>query len=279
LAQSLEPIVRESEIVQSTLKRPQVHSRWIGDFYGTAESHHFYESAFDHITTLLTPGEKVLDAGCGDGAHTVRLAKRGHPVLAIDFSEHILEKACANVAAQRLSGLVEFKCGSLLALPFADNSFDSVLCWGVLMHIPEVARAIEELGRVVRPNGFLIISENNCWSFEALLVRIIRRVLQTVGAGANFAPLNMGAAGAEYWRETESGPLICREARIPRLVRDVSALGFVLRERIAGEFVERHAGIPVKWLRRAVQGFNLFWFKYMRLPQPAMGNLLVFQKM
>jgi 2-polyprenyl-3-methyl-5-hydroxy-6-metoxy-1,4-benzoquinol methylase len=272
--------MQDSDIVHSTLARPDVHARWIGDFYGTEASHRFHETALDHITSLLEPYGKsqVLDAGCGDGVHAIRLAQRGYPVLALDFSEHILEKARANIGANKLSDQVEFRLGDLLNLPFADNSYDSVLCWGVLMHIPDVEKALSELARIVRPKGLLVISENNCWSVEAVLARIARRVVQGVGAGKNMARLHMGPSGAEYWRQTESGPLICREVRVPWLVNEVTERGFILKERIAGEFIERHANIRVDFLRRCVQEFNLFWFKYVRLPQPAVGNFLVFEK-
>ena len=272
--------MQDSEIVHHTLAHPQVHSRWISEFYDTEESERFHESALDHITSLLEPYGKsqVLDAGCGDGVHAIRLAQRGYPVLALDFSEHILERARANINASELSERVEFRLGNLLELPFADNSYDSVLCWGVLMHIPELEKAISELARIVRPGGLLIISENNCWSVEAVLARIARRVLQAVGGGKRLARLQMGPSGAEYWRLTEAGPLICREARVPWLIDKVTEHGFILKERIAGEFIERHASIHPEFLRRCVQEFNLFWFRYVRLPQPAVGNLLVFEK-
>jgi 2-polyprenyl-3-methyl-5-hydroxy-6-metoxy-1,4-benzoquinol methylase len=273
----------DDEIVRNTLERPDVHAQWINDFY-TDESQSFYESAFDHIVQLLgsRADSTVLDAGCGDGAHAIRLAARGYPVLAMDFSEHVLDRARAKVAASSLGRMVTFERASLLSLPMHDGSFDFVLCWGVLMHIPEVEKAISELCRVVRPNGFLIISEDNMWSLESLLVRAVRRILGIAGlrgvGGRDFARLKISAAGAEYWRQTDAGPLICREARISWLVAKVTTHGFELKERIAGEFLERHAAVPGKALKRWVHKFNLAWFRYVRLPHLAMGNLLIFRK-
>jgi 2-polyprenyl-3-methyl-5-hydroxy-6-metoxy-1,4-benzoquinol methylase len=273
----------ESEIVRKTLERPDVHARWIRDFY-TDESTSFYDAAFDLIASRLAPREHLsfLDAGCGDGAHTVRLAKRGYPVVALDFSEHILSKARENVAANNLEHMVRFEHGNLLKLPIADDSFDFVLCWGVLMHIPEVETAITELARVVKPNGFLIISENNMWSLESLLVRAVRSVLGravlTRLRGKEPAELRITPAGAEYWRQTDAGPLICREARISWLIARVASHGFVFNERVATEFTELPPKIPVKMLKRWLWKFNLMWFKYVRLPQPAVANLLLFKK-
>lgn len=273
----------ESQIVRSTLQRPEVHAQWLRDFYSD-ESRALYDAAFDHIASLLASRDKTpfLDAGCGDGTHTIRLARRGYPVVALDFSEHILDRARANLAANGLAHMVTFEQGSLLSLPLTDGSFDFVLCWGVLMHIPEVGKAVAELARVVKPNGFLIISENNMWSLEAVLARTARRVLAACGissrGGKQFASLKMSAAGAEYWRQTESGPLICREARISWLIAALAGHGFALKERIAGEFIERHAEIRMKSLRHWVHQFNLAWFKHVRVPQPAEANLLIFQK-
>ena len=86
--------------------------------------------------------------------------------MALDFSPYVLSRASDNIASHNLGHMVRFEQGSLLKLPFTDGAFELVLCWGVLMHIPEVETAISELARVVKPNGFLIISEGNMWSIE-----------------------------------------------------------------------------------------------------------------
>lgn len=273
----------ESEIVRQTLERPDVHSRWIGEFYND-ESSRFYDAAFDRIAALLAPYGRstFLDAGCGDGAQTVRLAKRGYPVVALDFSEYVLGRAKENVAAHRLGHGVRFERGSLLALPFPDGAFRFVLCWSVLMHIPEVEQAIGELARVVEENGFLVVSEDNMWSLESTLARLARRVLGRALVrrlrGKEPARMRMSRAGAEYWRQTEAGPLLCREARISWLVAQLARHGLVLRKRMAGQLVERHASSGRAWIKRGWQRFNVLWFKYVRLPQPAMDNLLILQK-
>jgi 2-polyprenyl-3-methyl-5-hydroxy-6-metoxy-1,4-benzoquinol methylase len=270
-----------SDVVQDTLRRADVHDQWIRDFY-TEESQSLYDMAFDDIAAALALHEKspVLDAGCGDGTHTIRLARRGYPVVALDFSEYVLDRARSNVLASGLAEMVKFEHGSLINLPFTDSSFDFVLCWGVLTHIPEVEKAVAELARVVKPNGFLIISESNMWSLEAVLVRIVRRVLATAGIrgrkGKPFAALNIGVEGAAYWRQTDAGPLICREMRFSWLIRKLAACGFALKERRALQFTERHVALRGKLLKRWVNKFNLAWFRYVRLPTPAANNLLIF---
>jgi len=272
----------QSQTVQQTLARPGVHQRWINDYY--SDESPFYDAAFDRITDLLADREKstFLDAGCGDGSHSLRLARRGYPVVAVDLSDYILEEARRNVAANNLGHLVTVERGSLLDLPAADGAFDFVLCWGVLMHIPKVEEAVAELARVTKPGGFLVISEDNMWSIESTLVRVARRLLSGGLVrrlqGKKPAELSVNARGAEYWRQTESGMLLCREARIPWLVQNLKGHGFAMRRRMAGAFIERETSVPTKFLRGWLRAFNLAWFKYIRLPQPAMGNLLIFQK-
>src|SRR5258706_143370 len=70
--------------------------------YRTADNEAFYERAFDEIARVLRPGPgaRILDAGCGVGAHSARLARRGFDVQAIDFSANVLDQARANLEAQ-----------------------------------------------------------------------------------------------------------------------------------------------------------------------------------
>lgn len=274
---------RESEIVRQTLAKPDVHERWIGDYY-TEESRRFFEIEFDEIAAVLAKRGKpvVLDAGCGDAAQSIRLAARGYPVVAVDLSDYVLDKARANVAATGLQQMIRFERGNLLDLAIADQSYDCVLCWGVLMHIPEIEKAISELARVLKPNGLLIISENNMWSLESLARRAARRLLGSGVLrrlrGKDPARLEITEPGAEYWRQTDVGPLLCREARISWLLHRLSKYGLVPRRRIAGAFTELHAGVRFRPVERLILRFNEWWFKHVRSPHLAMDNILFLEK-
>lgn len=81
----------KSLLVQNLLARPEMHRQWEGD-YRTTDNEDFYERAFDHIISVLEPPRDAifLDAGCGPGAHSVRLARRGFKVHAVDFSQSAL---------------------------------------------------------------------------------------------------------------------------------------------------------------------------------------------
>ena len=99
------------------------------------------------------PGERILDLAAGTGASSAALAKGGAEVVACDLSEGMIE-----VGRQRHPD-IEFVQGNALDLQFEDASFDAVtISWG-LRNIPDPARALREMARVVRPRGRLVVYE------------------------------------------------------------------------------------------------------------------------
>jgi ubiquinone/menaquinone biosynthesis C-methylase UbiE len=97
----------------------------------------------------------LLDIGCGTGRHAIRLARAGAQVTAIDFSTGMLEQARHKQGADA----IRFQQHDLSApLPFADESFDRVLCALVLDHIASLSSFFTEMHRVCRSGGFAVIS-------------------------------------------------------------------------------------------------------------------------
>jgi ubiquinone/menaquinone biosynthesis C-methylase UbiE len=94
-----------------------------------------------------------VEVGCGNGAFTEELIARTAPraVDAIDPSEGQLAFARTRPAAK----LAQFKLADAQALPFADNSFDAAAMALVITFIPDPAKAVAEMARVVRPGGFI----------------------------------------------------------------------------------------------------------------------------
>jgi SAM-dependent methyltransferase len=103
-----------------------------------------------------TPAEsRILDAGCGTGEITSRLAwlyPRAR-VLGVDIIDSHLDRARSVYAA--LSPRVTFEHQSVYELDAADATFDLTVCRHVLHSIPHAERAIAELARVTRPGGYL----------------------------------------------------------------------------------------------------------------------------
>jgi SAM-dependent methyltransferase len=100
----------------------------------------------------------ALDVGTGTGRHALALARRGVRVSAVDHSPEMLTVARGRARAEGLS--IDFHLASLTdGLPFTDASFDLVISALMLCHLPDLSSAIHECCRVVRPGGFLIISD------------------------------------------------------------------------------------------------------------------------
>jgi ubiquinone/menaquinone biosynthesis C-methylase UbiE len=99
------------------------------------------------------PGLRWIDVGCGNGAFTQLLAERCAPaeVQGVDPSEGQLAFARTRPAAQ----LAEFRLGDALALPFPADRFDAAVMALVLVFVPEPARGVAEMARVVRPGGMV----------------------------------------------------------------------------------------------------------------------------
>ncbi len=102
---------------------------------------------------------KVLEVGCGVGDFAIYLAKQNINVTAVDFSPAAIELAQTKANAQNIS--VEFQVADAQALPFADNTFDFIFSCECLEHIPVPQQALNELQRVLKPSGRLVLTTEN----------------------------------------------------------------------------------------------------------------------
>jgi SAM-dependent methyltransferase len=101
----------------------------------------------------LTSCSNVLDVGCGDGKITEEMARicRGR-VVGTD------RDADALTAARAKSGRAEYTEAEACALPFGRASFDLVTCHWLLLWLPDPARALKEMRRVLKPEGTLLVA-------------------------------------------------------------------------------------------------------------------------
>ncbi|HEX5221712.1 MAG TPA: class I SAM-dependent methyltransferase [Verrucomicrobiae bacterium] len=100
----------------------------------------------------VTTGTRLLDAGCGAGLLALLASLRGAQVTAIDAAPNLLA-----IARQRLP-TADVREGDLEMLPFADASFDAVTAVNSIFYAEDMAAAMRELARVVRPGGRIIVT-------------------------------------------------------------------------------------------------------------------------
>jgi SAM-dependent methyltransferase len=105
--------------------------------------------------------ERVLEVGPGPGELSSRIqSELGADVVAVDISERMVELA----KARGVDAIV----GDVQELPFADGSFDCAIAAWMLYHVPDVARGIAELARVLRPGGRLVAVTNAADHWQGL---------------------------------------------------------------------------------------------------------------
>jgi len=145
----------------------------------------YYQALLNVITPA--PGEKVLECGIGTGTTlSLPLARRGAHVHGVDLAEPLLRICRAEFAQSHLS--VSCVRSDIESLPYADESFDWVVCISTSWYLPDFPRAASEMARVTRRGGRVVFDIINGWHpFQSLMylhghayqaIRRLKRKLQ-----------------------------------------------------------------------------------------------------
>jgi SAM-dependent methyltransferase len=126
----------------------------------------------------ITPGERLLDLGCGGGRHAFEAYRRGARVVAADLDSGELASVSGMLAAMGEEGEAKppgaaraIKCDAT-NLPFGNDSFDKVIAAEIMEHVPNDWRAMAEVARVLRPGGVAAVTvpawlpERVCWALS-----------------------------------------------------------------------------------------------------------------
>jgi ubiquinone biosynthesis O-methyltransferase len=104
-------------------------------------------------------GMKVLDVGCGTGNFSIKLAKMGCEVIGIDISDEMLKVAKDKAKREGLN--IKFYNMDVYNMKFEDNCFDGVISVTAFEFLKDPNKAIKEMFRVLKPNGYLLIGTIN----------------------------------------------------------------------------------------------------------------------
>jgi SAM-dependent methyltransferase len=152
------------------------------------ENRHLVERTVDQLANVVAPPGPLADLGCGPGAHTLALARRGYEVVGVDGSPRMIEVARARAARDELDATFDVHDVSA-PLRFADASLGGVVAILVLQHLPQPAAFIAEIRRCLRPGGHLLIiapardssslrSQSLYWRLRAACYHVVPGVIR-----------------------------------------------------------------------------------------------------
>jgi ubiquinone/menaquinone biosynthesis methyltransferase len=157
--------------LRAALASPDSKSRYVRQLFSTIADR------YDLITVLLSYGQdrrwkrrvaalsgagprtRVLDLACGTGDIAFAVARRGARVVGLDVTHRMVQ--LARLKAPASGEAVRFVTGDMMALPFRDEEFDVVTTGYGIRNVPEIAGAIAEIRRVLKPGGTLLSLDFN----------------------------------------------------------------------------------------------------------------------
>ena len=119
-----------------------------------------YESKLIFRMLAPEPGELILDAGCGTGIFTEDIIETGARVVGLELAFDMLRRAVTNFSGRTFQSVI----GDIQRLPFADASFNKAISITAIEFIQDSRIAVEELFRVTKPGGFIVVATLNSLS-------------------------------------------------------------------------------------------------------------------
>lgn len=247
--------------------------QWDEDYYHPIALKLYDWAIADMLQKMeVEAGSTVLDAGCGPGVHSIRVAKAGHYVCAIDISSTMLNRARQQAESENLADKIEFYQKDLTKLDFPDNSFRYVFSWGVIIHIPDAEKALDELARIVKPGGKLALYITNKTAIDHKIEAAARFALRKPLKDLSHLQLGDG-----IWYDMSDEKLWVWRFDTQAIAQHLMSRGLNLKYCCVGELSEiqrRLGGIP----RNILLHLNNLAYRLKLPAHMAAAQLLIFEK-
>jgi ubiquinone/menaquinone biosynthesis C-methylase UbiE len=178
---------------------------------------------------------KILDLGCGGGTYVRYLASLGHKVVGIDYSINCLNRASA--ADKDRTSI--YLGGDAYDLPFYKESFDLVVAIGVLQALDNPKRALDEMVRVLRTKGILVVEFLNALELIALSRSAIERLTGKLPRVRTYSPFQISR-----WLE-ERNLRYERRVGVYLQPRSLSSLGCIFKYKGVIHMIDRIPGLSL----------------------------------
>ena len=139
-------------------------------WYPESEREPLHEHYVEQLRWVLEQfdwqGKRVADIGTGKGRFAISFAQLGARVYALDISNDMLAEAAHD--ASQTGVKVRYLQGDAENLPYPSDFFDIVVCMETIMHVPHPEKLMQEVARVVRPQGQVMLSMTNKYRINAM---------------------------------------------------------------------------------------------------------------
>ena len=132
----------------------------------TIERHQWGDPLLRHLTDKILqlvdlPGGRALEVGCGAGRIAIALARRGFQVDGLDAAPRVVEQAAHLAAAAGVAARFFLADFTKLDPRFPDETYDLVICSEVLEHVETWRDVVDNIARVLKPGGLLVLTTPN----------------------------------------------------------------------------------------------------------------------
>jgi len=158
------------------------YDAWFKTPFGTYANRLEKRLVFRYLGPVM--GKKILDLGCGTGNYSLELARRGATVTAIDPSREMLALAREKARIEKLE--ITLVKGEAEKMPFEKKSFDAIVSVTACEFFKDIEMAVDEMTRVLKPTGKIVIGVINKWSLYGLQKKLESKFKESVYRKAKF---------------------------------------------------------------------------------------------